>query len=102
MEMVTRKRLGLYAGRSCRPLAEEIASLLNEKLGEVQVVEFASGETYCRFEESVRDTDVFIIQTHADPINDTIMEQMDPELAAKERAEDADPDYGTVKPKGEG
>ncbi len=76
MELVTKKRLGLYAGRSCRPLAEEIAGLLNEKLGEVKIVEFASGETYCRFEESVRDTDVFIIQTHCDPVNDRIMEQL--------------------------
>lgn len=76
MELVTKKRLGLYAGRATRPLAEEIASLLNEKLGDVNVVEFASGETYCRFEDSIRDTDVFLIQTHCENVNDTIMEQL--------------------------
>lgn len=76
MELVTKKRLGIYAGRSTQPLAEEIASLLNEKLGAINIVEFASGETYCRFEDSIRDTDVFIIQTHCDNVNDTIMEQL--------------------------
>lgn len=76
MEILTKKRLGLYSGRSSRALAEEIASKLDVKLGEVRLVEFASGETYCRFEESVRDTDVFIIQTHCEPVNDAIMEQL--------------------------
>lgn len=76
MELVSKKRLGLYAGRCSRPLAEEIARKLDEELGEVQLVEFASGETYCRFDASVRDTDVFIIQTHSDPVNDSIMEQL--------------------------
>ncbi len=76
MELVTKKRLGLYAGRETQPLAEEIAALLNERLGEVKIVEFASGETYCRYEDSIRDTDVFIIQTHAQSVNDTIMEQL--------------------------
>jgi ribose-phosphate pyrophosphokinase len=76
MELVTKKRLGIYAGRASQPLAEEIATLLNEKLGAVKLVEFASGETYCRFEESIRDTDVFIIQTHCENVNDAIMEQL--------------------------
>lgn len=76
MELVTKKRLGLYAGRRSEPLAREIAALLKEELGAVKLVEFASGETYCRFEDSVRDTDVFIIQTHCDPVNDSLMEQL--------------------------
>lgn len=76
MELVTKKRLGLYAGRKSQALAEEIARKLDEELGGVKLLEFASGETYVRFEESVRDTDVFIIVTHAEPVNDTIMEQL--------------------------
>jgi ribose-phosphate pyrophosphokinase len=76
VELITKKRLGLYAGRKSEPLAREIAALLNEELGKVNLVEFASGETYCRFEDSVRDTDVFIIQTHTHPVNDTLMEQL--------------------------
>ncbi len=75
-ELVTKKRLGLYTGRLSRPLAEEIATLLNEHLGNVRLLEFASGEMYCRYENSVRDTDVFIIQSHCAPVNDQIMEQL--------------------------
>jgi ribose-phosphate pyrophosphokinase len=76
MEQVSKKRLGLYAGRASRPLAQEIARKLDEELGGVQLLEFASGETYCRYEDSIRDTDVFIISTHCEPVNDSIMEQL--------------------------
>lgn len=75
-ELVTKKSLRLYSGRSGRYLAEQIASTLDEPLGEVKLLEFASGETYCRFEDSVRDSDVFIIQTHSHPVNNSIMEQL--------------------------
>lgn len=76
MELVSKRRLGLYAGRASQALAEEIATMLDEKLGTVNLVEFASGETYCRFEDSIRDTDVFIVQTHTHPVNESIMEQL--------------------------
>src|SRR5690606_1967007 len=65
MELVASKKLYLVAGRSSRYLAEEIAAELNEPLGEPNLAEFANGEIHCRFNESVRGTDVFIIQTHA-------------------------------------
>jgi len=49
-------------------------------LGEPNLGEFANGEINCRFSESVRGTDVFIVQTHAAAdgrsINDAIMEQL--------------------------
>lgn len=80
MELVTRKKLYLVAGRVSRYLAEEIAAELGEPLGEPNLAEFANGEIHCRFNESVRGTDVFIIQTHAGvngaSINDAIMEQL--------------------------
>jgi ribose-phosphate pyrophosphokinase len=76
MELVTKKRLHLFSGRSNRPLAEAIASQLGVELGEPNLSEFASGEMYCRFEESIRGSDVFIIQTHSGPVNDSIMEQL--------------------------
>lgn len=80
MELVTRKRLYLVAGRASRYLAEEIAAELDEPLGEPNLAEFANGEIHCRFNESVRGTDVFIIQTHAGvdgaSINDALMEQL--------------------------
>jgi ribose-phosphate pyrophosphokinase len=80
MELVSRKRLYLVSGRATRPLAEEIASELNVTLGEANIGEFANGEIHCRFAESVRGTDVFIVQTHAAidglSVNDAIMEQL--------------------------
>ena len=80
MEIVTRKHLYLVSGRLSRPLAEEIAHELDVDLGEPNLGEFANGEINCRFNESVRGTDVFIVQTHAAAegrsINDAIMEQL--------------------------
>lgn len=80
MELVTRKKLYLVSGRVSRYLAEEIASELGEPLGEPNIDEFANGEVHCRFGESVRGTDVFIIQTHAASetrsINDAVMETL--------------------------
>jgi ribose-phosphate pyrophosphokinase len=76
MELVPRKRLQLYAGRSHLALAEEIASHLGMTLGQANLLEFADGEIHCRFGESVRGTDVFVIQTHCGPVNDSIVEQL--------------------------
>jgi ribose-phosphate pyrophosphokinase len=80
MELVTRKKLYLVSGRVSRYLAEEIAEALGETLGDANLAEFANGEIHCRFNESVRGTDVFIIQTHAaadgQSINDAVMEQL--------------------------
>jgi len=76
MELVPKKRLQLYAGRSHMDLAEEIAGHLGVDLGEANLQEFADGEIHCRFGESVRGTDVFVIQTHCGPVNDSIVEQL--------------------------
>ena len=76
MELVTKKRLQLYSGRAHPELAEEIAQHLGVQLGEPNIRAFKNGELYCRFDESVRGADVFIIQTHSDPINESIMEQL--------------------------
>src|SRR3954447_3553212 len=80
MELVTKKRLQLYTGRSHPSLATEIADHLGVSLGETNLVDFPSGEIRCRFGESVRGSDVFIIQTHAQTdgrsVNDSIMEQL--------------------------
>ena len=75
MELVTKKRLQLFSGRSNLPLAEEIAQCLDVKLGEANLSDFANGEIHSRFAESVRGSDVFIIQSHARPVNDSIFEQ---------------------------
>ena len=76
MELVTKKRLQIFSGRAHRQLAEDIAAELGVPLGEANLKTFANGEIKCQFGESVRGSDVFIIQSHFDPINDSIMEQL--------------------------
>jgi len=76
MKLLMRKHLQVYSGRSNVGLAREIASRLAVPLGEANLVDFASGEIGCRFESSVRGADVFIVQTHSRPVNDSIMEQL--------------------------
>ena len=80
MELVTNKKLYLVSGRTYQPLAEKIASELGVNLGEPNLAEFANGEVHCRFSESIRGCDVFIVQTHSGSndasINDSLMEQL--------------------------
>ena len=75
-ELTPTKRLQLFAGRSNLGLAHDIASHLGVELGESNLSEFADGEIHCRFGESIRGADVFIIQTHSRPVNESIMEQL--------------------------
>ncbi|MCL4413237.1 MAG: ribose-phosphate diphosphokinase [Actinobacteria bacterium] len=76
MELVPRRRLELVSGRSHPALAAEIASHLGVELGEAHLREFANGEIHCRYDSSIRGSDVFIIQTHAGSVNDALMEQL--------------------------
>ena len=75
MELVPTKRLELYSGRAHPALAEDIARHLGVELGQPNLHQYPNGEIHCRFNESVRGADVFIIQTHSGPVNDSIMEQ---------------------------
>ena len=60
--------LGPVASPSSR---ERIAEQLGVELGEVELKTFANGETYCRYDESIRGADVFIVQSGCEPVNDT-------------------------------
>jgi ribose-phosphate pyrophosphokinase len=71
-----KKTLRLYSGTSHRALAEEVATHLGVELGEPNLRRFANGEIHCRFDESLRGADVFIIQSHVEPVNASIMEQL--------------------------
>jgi ribose-phosphate pyrophosphokinase len=75
-EIVTRKRMMVYSGTAHPRLAEEIAENLGIRLSEAKISRFASGEIYVRFMESARGSDAFVVQTHATPINESIMEQL--------------------------
>jgi ribose-phosphate pyrophosphokinase len=56
------KRLMLFSGRANPELAAKIADKLGVDLGPVTLKTFSNGEVYCRFEESIRGADVFIVQ----------------------------------------
>ena len=77
IERGPQKRLMLFSGRSNPELAEQIAEKLGVHLGEVELETFANGETYCRFTESIRGADVFLVQScHGPKTNDHLMELM--------------------------
>ncbi|MGH3755815.1 MAG: ribose-phosphate diphosphokinase [Pseudonocardiaceae bacterium] len=76
MEIVTKKRMQIFAGRGHPALAREVADHLGMRLGDVDIHEFASGELYCRYRENVRGSDVFVFQTHSRPVNARIWEQL--------------------------
>ncbi|HZP16201.1 MAG TPA: ribose-phosphate diphosphokinase [Nocardioides sp.] len=75
-KQTTEKHLMVFTGRAYPALAEEVAELLGTPLVPTDARDFANGETYVRFEESVRGSDAFVIQSHTVPINDWIMEHL--------------------------
>ncbi len=70
------RNLVLIAGRSHPELAEEVAKYLDVALTPQSVYDFANGEIFVRFEESVRGSDAFVVQSHCAPINTWLMEQL--------------------------
>jgi ribose-phosphate pyrophosphokinase len=66
----------LFGGRAYPELAAEVAAQVGVDLIPTKLFNFANGEIYVRFEESVRGSDAFVIQSHATPINEWIMEQL--------------------------
>jgi ribose-phosphate pyrophosphokinase len=68
------KRLMVFSGRSHPELASAIAEKLGVELGDVQLSTFPNDETYCRYLESIRGADVFIVQTGAPPVDKNLME----------------------------
>src|SRR4051794_13623987 len=66
----------VFSGRAHPGLAEEVAEQLGAGLVPTSAYDFANGEIYVRFEESVRGSDAFVIQSHTSPINEWIMEQL--------------------------
>jgi ribose-phosphate pyrophosphokinase len=70
------KNLLVFSGRAHPDLAESVARMLGTGLVPTSAYDFANGEIYVRYEESVRGSDAFVIQSHATPINEAIMEQL--------------------------
>src|SRR5919202_1684675 len=80
LDLEYNKRLMLFSGRANPELAGRIATKLGVDLGGVTLKTFSSGEVYCRYEESIRGADVFLVQpTCSNPdagvsANDSLME----------------------------
>jgi ribose-phosphate pyrophosphokinase len=70
----TEKRLRIFTGNANPALATEIAKYMGLTVGEAFVGRFNNGEIQVNIDESVRGTDVFVIQPTSDPANDNIME----------------------------
>jgi ribose-phosphate pyrophosphokinase len=76
MSVSPSKRMMLFAGRSHPELAAEVADELGVELAPISAYDFANGEIFIRYEESVRGCDAFVLQSHCSPINTWIMEQL--------------------------
>src|SRR2546430_810472 len=74
MERAPHKRLMLFSGRSNPQLGDDIARSLGIELGQATLKTFTNGEVYCRYEESIRGADMFIVQSCSSPTNDSLME----------------------------
>lgn len=70
------KNLMVFTGRTHPALADAVAAELDIDLVPSSAYEFANGEIYVRYEESVRGCDAFVLQSHSTPINEAIMEQL--------------------------
>ncbi|PHX76294.1 MAG: ribose-phosphate pyrophosphokinase [Actinobacteria bacterium] len=76
IRLSSEKRLRLFTGRGYPELAQEVADQLGIPLTPTSAYDFANGEIFVRFEESVRGCDAFVIQSHTEPLNKQIMEQL--------------------------
>src|ERR687884_586834 len=83
LERGPQKRLMVFSGRSHLGLAQRIAEQLGVELGEIELHTFGNGETYCRYDESIRGADLFIVQTGCQPVDQNLMELLFMIQAAK-------------------
>lgn len=67
-------KMKIFSGSSNPRLAERICKELDVPLGQIKLSRFKSGEIYCLYEESIRNCDVFLVQTFSHSINENFME----------------------------
>ena len=70
------KNLMLFSGRAHPELGEAVARELGIEVTPTTARDFANGEIFVRFEESVRGSDAFVLQSHPQPLNNWLMEQL--------------------------
>ena len=71
-----RKSLMLFSGRAFPELAEEIGGVLGVKPTPMDAYDFANGEIFVRYRESVRGCDAFVVESMSHPINKWMMESL--------------------------
>ena len=76
IEQINRKTLMLFSGRSFPALADEIGAALGVETTPTEIYEFANGEIFVRYKESVRGSDAFVVQSMTSPINTWVMETL--------------------------
>ena len=76
LKRTTEKTLMVFSGRANPQLAEEVAYQLGTNLVSTSAYDFANSEIYVRYEESVRGSDAFVIQSHTAPVNKWLMEHL--------------------------
>ncbi|EPQ65358.1 5-phospho-ribosyl-1(alpha)-pyrophosphate synthetase [Blumeria graminis f. sp. tritici 96224] len=64
----------IFAGSSCPALADHICARLAMSPASVELSQFANGETSVKILTSIRDKDVYVVQSGSSKINDSIME----------------------------
>ncbi|KKO52616.1 ribose-phosphate diphosphokinase [Paenibacillus sp. DMB20] len=67
-------KLRLFAGSSNPKLAASICEKLGVEMGKIKISRFKSGEIYVHYEESIRNCDVFLLQSFSHPINEMFVE----------------------------
>ncbi len=70
------KDIKIFAGSSNRPLAEAICKEMGAELGNAEVGAFSDGENFVSIYETVRGSDVFVVQSTSAPVNDNLMEML--------------------------
>ena len=68
------QQLRIFSGSSNPKLAADIAERLGVELGQIKLTRFMSGEIYVHYEESIRNCDVFLVQSLSHPINELFVE----------------------------
>ena len=66
--------LKIFSGNSNKPLAQEICNYLSVPLGDALVTSFPDSESFVHFNENIRGTDVFLVQSTSSPANHNVME----------------------------
>ncbi|MCA9877303.1 MAG: ribose-phosphate pyrophosphokinase [Thermomicrobiales bacterium] len=69
-------QLSVFSGNSNIELTQEICKYVGIPMGRADVFKFSNDNTFVRINESVRENDVFVVQSFSDPVNDSIMEML--------------------------